>query len=446
MVAYTNIMETLVEREVQRQLSTLPLRIKASTDPKDLVTFALNRLQPLYARTTEGLEHQLRRGHLEFADQITEAVEAALKTVNIEPLRERVGLDALQQNQTLCQDAFSKLEAILKQGAEADPEIGKETIAIDRAEAQALAANAKKTIEDNKKGPNPLKELFALLESKPVARNGDYKTTAATTPVEMLPAVKPSRKTHEDLARLQRGSKVWNDWRVQNEGTTPNLSRIDLSGTDLTGVDFSNAYLIETQFANACLKGVNFHRAYLKRANLSSACLIGANLRDAALCQANLMEAEVPEVCLRGAYLREACLHGADLRGADLRGVDLSGADLSEANLQGANLEGANLGRANFRGANLHRANLSLVRAKWANFSDANLSDAIARTTNFTGAVFTGVYVKGWQLDSSTVFDYVFCDYIYIDAAKKIRYPQEQRFPLGEFAKLFKRSGRLFAM
>jgi uncharacterized protein YjbI with pentapeptide repeats len=97
----------------------------------------------------------------------------------------------------------------------------------------------------------------------------------------------------EHLFLLKQRVEAWNEWRLAELETRP-----DLSGADLDGVD----------------------------------------LREAVLYQANLSYAN----------LSEANLSGVDLSGADLSEADLSGANLSEAlikstNSVGTSFEGANV-------------------------------------------------------------------------------------------------------
>ena len=117
----------------------------------------------------------------------------------------------------------------------------------------------------------------------------------------------------EQLERLLRSAKEWNEWRSVkewNEWRNENLDvEIKLCQADLRGAD---------------LVGTN---------------LIGADLR--------------------GAFLSDAVLIGADLSHAVLIGADLSGADLSGAYLIGANLIGANLWRCTALDADFTRANLT---------------------------------------------------------------------------------------
>ncbi len=98
------------------------------------------------------------------------------------------------------------------------------------------------------------------------------------------------------LEILKHGTDAWNEWRENNQGTSPKLSEIDFSGDFVDRADFS---------------GINLSGAYLDRADLRWADLRGANL------------------------------NMADLRGANLSFVDLRGADLSSANLNGTIFERA---------------------------------------------------------------------------------------------------------
>lgn len=143
--------------------------------------------------------------------------------------------------------------------------------------------------------------------------------------------------TQEHLAVLYEGVNIWNEWRLQESVTRPDLSDVTLREADLTW------------------------------ANLRGAILRGADLICADMTEADLSEADLSEAHLRGASLRAANLDWAFLRGADLQGADLGGAVLSDANLSGADLSGADLSGAKLTGANL----------TGTNFFGANLTGAI---------------------------------------------------------------------
>ena len=391
MVAYTNIMELLVENEVEQQLSSLPSQLKAITDPKDLVTFALNRLPPLYARTAEGLEHQIKRGQSKFQPQIVQAVRMALVAVQQDPLRQRLVLESLQHRATRRQ-AFARLQKCLQGKTPAW-----ETLAI--------------ALEQSLRRSNSL--TAPTVPPAPLER-----TTPEKEQSKHLPAVKRLRKTHEQITRLKQGVATWNHWRAENPEIKPNFSGFDLNGVDLTSIDLSGADLIGTQLVGACLTAVNLNQAYLRNINLSEACLAQATLESAGLSQACLIRANLQQTVFKDAYLS-----GADLSGADLGAADLSAANLSEAKLSAATLFRANLSGANFCLTQVHR-------------------------TNFKKATLSGACIQDWQITSDTKLEGVQCDFIYRKTEwnrQKHEYGFSQRLPAdpessfapGEFVQRF---------
>jgi len=111
--------------------------------------------------------------------------------------------------------------------------------------------------------------------------------------------------------------------------------------------------------------------------------------------------------------------------------------NLGEANLREAHLSGANLREAHLREANLSGANLS-----GANLYRADLIGAIALNTNFTRANLTGACIQDWNINQSTIFEEVICDYIYYKIDEKGTY-QDRRphdlnkiFNAGDFQRL----------
>jgi uncharacterized protein YjbI with pentapeptide repeats len=77
----------------------------------------------------------------------------------------------------------------------------------------------------------------------------------------------------EQLQILQQSVEAWNQWRGQNEGIRPDLTRADfhkmnlqtadLSDTNLRGANLSEANLASTDFSRADLTNVNLTEAYL---------------------------------------------------------------------------------------------------------------------------------------------------------------------------------------
>ena len=120
------------------------------------------------------------------------------------------------------------------------------------------------------------------------------------------------RYAKEELRKIIENHQHWLNEDCENwEGMRANLSYIDLSKVDLSDT--------------------NLRFADLHYANLYQADLRGANLKFADLHYANLCNAD-----LRGANLRGANLHCANLSYADLHYANLCNADLCFADLNNA--------------------------------------------------------------------------------------------------------------
>lgn len=113
----------------------------------------------------------------------------------------------------------------------------------------------------------------------------------------------------KQLAKLNEGVKIWNEWRTQ----LPDDLAVDL---------------VRANFGSENLSGVDFNRADLYYTNFRSADLSGADLRIARLSGTNF----------RGANLKRANLVGANLSGADLSGADLSGTNFGATIFADTNL------------------------------------------------------------------------------------------------------------
>ena len=116
--------------------------------------------------------------------------------------------------------------------------------------------------------------------------------------VSSLPLAEGVVHTEDLLDMLKQGVGVWNQWRKEHPEVRPDLSGINLRGSQLRKVDF---------------QGVNLN---------------GADLSETSLAGANLSQAD-----LRNASLRKASLYRVDLSGADLSGADLQDTFLRNANL-----------------------------------------------------------------------------------------------------------------
>ena len=145
----------------------------------------------------------------------------------------------------------------------------------------------------------------------------------------------------EHLEILKQGVKVWNQWREENPGVQPDLSKADLTKE-------------------------SFMRS---------------NPRVASLTKLEVLREIATGDHLRGANLSGANLGGANLTGADLRDVNLIGSYLNSANLSGANLTRADLGKVQLVGSNLLRATF-----REAHFKDTVLYGTLFIDANLTGA------------------------------------------------------------
>jgi hypothetical protein len=84
---YINVMAILVEAEVDAQLEQLAEARRQSLRPVEIITYAMNRLKPLYACSQNGYEHQLREARQQHSAMVTKAVRYAIVAVQRDPLR-----------------------------------------------------------------------------------------------------------------------------------------------------------------------------------------------------------------------------------------------------------------------------------------------------------------------------------------------------------------------
>ncbi len=201
------------------------------------------------------------------------------------------------------------------------------------------------------------------------------------------------------LDSIERGDmSLWNRWRDDNPGETPNLAGSNLEGASLSKGNFSGAAMSQADLRSCDLTGANFTEADLQSTDMTGADFTGANLTETNLVRANLSRGDLRKVPLWHANLSEATL---------------SGADLSEANLVSASLKGAELSRTNFRNATLRHADLShAILAETAmagaaltsaNLSEADIRETILWRANLKGADFSKAHLKEVMLWRSDV-------------------------------------------
>jgi uncharacterized protein YjbI with pentapeptide repeats len=119
----------------------------------------------------------------------------------------------------------------------------------------------------------------------------------------------------EHVILLRRGAAAWSPWRAERDDT-PDLSRANLRGLDLSGYDLSRAELRGADLRGANLNGANLSAAHLEGANLFRAVVNGADLAGAFLRGAQFMNCAQLVVTRnwQSAFRDEAIACGAAIR------------------------------------------------------------------------------------------------------------------------------------
>jgi len=135
------------------------------------------------------------------------------------------------------------------------------------------------------------------------------------------------------------------------------------TGYDLSGLDSDYAearYIVppfwEKNLSKIDLSYSNLSGLYFREVNLSQADFRGANLKNAHFYQATLYKADFSGADISEAYIEESLLNQANLTKTDLSKTRIAYSHLEDANLQDANCRETNFQRAQLRGANLHGA------------------------------------------------------------------------------------------
>ncbi len=142
------------------------------------------------------------------------------------------------------------------------------------------------------------------------------------------------------------------------EGKQAVFTGYDLSGLD---ADYAEARYIVPPFWEKNLSKIdlsysNLSGLYFREVNLSQADFRGANLKNAHFYQATLYKADFSGADISEAYIEESSLNQANLTKTDLSKTRIAYSHLEDANLQDANCRETNFQRAQLRGANLHGA------------------------------------------------------------------------------------------
>lgn len=107
---YINVMEELVAEEVARQLKLCPESLRRYIKPLEVETYALNRLNPLYASSEKGKNQQKILGRKQYTEKIKIAVRQGIIAVQRDPLRSSIPL--ISDTELKYQEAVSALEKL----------------------------------------------------------------------------------------------------------------------------------------------------------------------------------------------------------------------------------------------------------------------------------------------------------------------------------------------
>lgn len=114
------------------------------------------------------------------------------------------------------------------------------------------------------------------------------------------------------------------------------LSKIDLSYSNLSGLYFREVNLSHADFRGANLKNTHFYWATLFDADFSGADISEANIEESSLVQANLTKADLSKTYIAYSYLEDANLQDANCQETNFQRTQLQGANLYGANFYGA--------------------------------------------------------------------------------------------------------------
>jgi len=180
--------------------------------------------------------------------------------------------------------------------------------------------------------------------------------------------------------------------------------------------------------------------------DLTSATFASANLPNSSFSHSRKNNTCLTHVCWKGVeHLNRMRVRTSILQDYRVRSLLTTPEkgykqDLSNVNLRGANLSGVTLEQAN-----LTRAILSNALLKNTVLKDAVLTEAQAVGADFTSACLTGATIEAWNIDSTTIFKNIDCDYVYLLAQPDAKGDRERRphdpnkiFQPGDFEKLFK--------
>lgn len=137
---------------------------------------------------------------------------------------------------------------------------------------------------------------------------------------------------------LKQGVKAWNDWRQENPRILPDLTAIEMLGSNLAGINLDAADLTYAKLGGSYLSGANLINAALSFADLSKTDFDTAELVHANLSDSNLSGATFNGTNLHVANLRRAILKDVSFSHTFLRDVEFEGTDLTHSKMRFATI------------------------------------------------------------------------------------------------------------
>jgi hypothetical protein len=152
----------------------------------------------------------------------------------------------------------------------------------------------------------------------------------------------------EHIQILEKGSVIWNKWRLENPLIVPNLEQLNLSGNNLSGFNFSNANLYSTDFLETNLSRSDLSGSMLESAQLSYSNCENANFQNSNLFKAVLMECNMKSSNFRNCLMQRTDISGSDFSFSNLSGVDFGfsiiiGVNFFKADLSGCRIYGTSI-------------------------------------------------------------------------------------------------------
>lgn len=128
---FKNITEQLVIEEIKKQTKKLAPSVVKNLNLVDVATYALNRLPPLYASSSEGEKWQRRRAQETLEQEITAIVRRAIASIEKDPIRLSTPLEKNSEDKAVLA-AFENLRSFLQDFVNVDELSTDEVVSITK--------------------------------------------------------------------------------------------------------------------------------------------------------------------------------------------------------------------------------------------------------------------------------------------------------------------------